>query len=349
MMFSEAAVALSDPERLVADLVDHMNAHDVAHDRIGRRVVVHLGLGDATLEPDGGILRVRVEAPDEGGLEMMRSVVASNVVDFAGGDPPQIVWSGFTAGAETFSNFRELRLVEGRSLTPRLRRLTFTGADLGRFADHENLHVRLYLPPPDVARPEWPRPGPDGRTIWPDATRRPDMRYYTIRRAEAKTVEIDFVLHDAPGPGARFALHAEPGAICGIAGPLGRTASPAAWTLLVGDETALPAIARILDAMPADAQGIVLLEAESEATHYPLRAFEGVPVRWLERRADAESPLIDSVRRLEFPMTADVFVWAGCESTIARSLRRILRSERGLSREKHLVVGYWDRDEPTTR
>lgn len=348
MMISEASVALTDPERLVADLVDHMNAHDVAHERMERCVVVHLGIGDATLEPEGGRLRVRVEAPDEGGLQMMRSVVAANIVEFAGDASPSIVWSGFTAGAETFANFRELRLIESRLLTPRLRRLTFAGADLGRFADRENLHVRLYLPPPGVTQPEWPRPGPDGRTVWPDAARRPDMRYYTIRRAEAERVEIDFVLHEAPGPGARFALEAEPGAICGIAGPLGRTAPHAAWTVLAGDETALPAIARMLEAMPADAQGIVLLEAQDSDPLYPLRSLEGMPVRWFERAPDAESPLVAGVRSLDFSAADDVFVWAGCESTVARSLRRTLRGERGLSREKHLVVGYWDREEPTS-
>lgn len=349
MPFSEATVALADPEKLTDDLVAHMTAYDVAHDRQGSRVVAHLGVGTGILEPAGPVLRVRVEAQDEGGLEMLRALLAANIVDFAEGETPSIVWSGFEAGAATFANFRELRLVRSVALTPRLRRLTFTGQDLGRFAGTEDLHVRLYLPPPGLDRPEWPRPGPDGRTLWPEDARRPAVRYYTIRRATADTVVIDFVLHDAPGPGALFAVTAEPGAICGIAGPLGRTAPPAAWTLLAGDETALPAIARLLEAMPADARGVVLIEAEEVDAGYPLSAPEGVAVRWLDRTAGPaeESPLVTSVRALDFPETDDLFVWAGCEFAVARSLRKHLRAERSLSRDRHLVVGYWERGQAT--
>lgn len=347
MLVSEATVALADPERLVADLIDHMSAHDVAHDRHGARIVAHLGVGTGILEPVDGTLRVRVEAQDEGGLEMLRSVIAANIVDFAEGETPAIVWSGYDSTRATFSNFREMRLVSSVALTPRMRRLTFTGRDLGRFACADDLHVRLYLPPPGLDRPEWPRPGPDGRTLWPEPERRPAVRYYTIRRAEAERVEIDFVLHDAPGPGALFAVTAEPGAVCGLAGPLGRTAPPAAWTLLAGDETALPAIARLLEGMPADARGEVLLEADAEDAAYPLAAPEGVRVRWLRRAAGGESPLVEAVRALDWPYTPDLFAWAGCEFATARTLRRHLRAERGLDRDRHLVVGYWERGQAT--
>ncbi|KQT58093.1 hypothetical protein ASG52_23065 [Methylobacterium sp. Leaf456] len=341
MLFSEATVALADPHKLAADLVEHLSAHDVAHERHGARVVLQLGVGTGSLEPVGERLRVRVEAPDEGGLEMLRALLAANIVDFAEGEAPAIAWSGFAAGAPTFANFRELRLVATEALTPRLRRLTFTGRDLGRFASAADLHVRLYLPPPGVTRPEWPRPGPDGRTLWPEAPLCPEVRYYTIRRASPDTVEIDFVLHDDPGPGARFALQARPGAICGIAGPMGRAAPPAAWTLLAGDETALPAIARLLEAMAPDARGVVLIEADGAEAGYPLAAPEGVSVRWLDRAP--ESPLHAAIRALDFPAGDDLFVWAGCEAKAARTLRKHLRSERGLTREQHLVVGYWER------
>ena len=343
MLFSEATVVLADPEKLTADLVDHMSAHDVAHDRDGDRVVAHLAVGTGILEPAGSVLRVRVEAQDEGGLEMLRALLAANIVDFAEGEEPVIVWSGFAAGAATFANFRELRLVASEALTPRLRRLTFSGTDLGRFASAEDLHVRLYLPPPGVRRPEWPRPGPDGRTLWPDAPLCPEVRYYTIRRAHSDSGEIDFVLHDDPGPGARFALEARPGAVCGSAGPMGRAAPPAAWTLLAGDETALPAIARMLEAMPPQASGVVLIEADEAEAGYPLAAPEGVSVRWLDH--GPESPLCSAIRALDFPEGDDLFVWVGCETGAARSLRKHLRSERGLTRERHLVVGYWERAE----
>lgn len=78
-------------------------------------------------------------------------------------------------------------------------------------------------------------------------------RYYTIRRIDAAAgwLEIDFVLHEAPGLAGDFARLARPGDICGMSGPCGLGVKPAGHYLLAGDETALPAIA-MTAVSPAD-------------------------------------------------------------------------------------------------
>lgn len=344
MLISEATIPLADPARLTSDLVEHMTAHDVACERRSGCVVADLGLGSGSFELVDGALRVRVEARDQGGIEMLRSFIATNIVEFAGQETPIIAWSGCEPAAASFANFRVVRLASSVALSPRMRRLTFAGADIGRFACEHDLHVRLYIPPTGLAVPEWPRPGPDGRTLWPQDDRRPVARYYTVRRACADVLEIDFVLHDDPGPGARFACEARPGAICGIAGPLGRTAPPAAWRLLVGDETALPAIARLLESARPDARGLALIAVAGRDEEMPLRHPPGFAVRWLHR--DAIEPgstdcLVEAVSQLDWPDEPDKFVWAGCEVATAKKLRHHLRVERRLARERHLVVGYW--------
>ncbi len=344
MLSSEATVLLSDPAQLSAELIDHMAAHDVAVAHRDGCAVIDLGLGSGILEVAAGSLKVRVEARDQGGIEMLRSVMATNIVDFADGETPSIIWSGCDPIATTFANFREVRLETVEAVSPRMRRLTFTGADLDRFGSRDDLHVRLYIPPAGLARPEWPRPGPDGRTLWPREEYCPAVRYYTVRRAGAERVEIDVVLHDDPGPGACFAREARPGMICGLAGPLGRTAPPAKWTLLTGDETALPAIARLLEDMAPDATGLALIEVGGPDEEIALDGPPGMAVRWLHRGAAKPGTtdcLVAAVAGLDWPDDPDLFVWAGCEIAAAKALRRHLRVERGLTRDRHLVVGYW--------
>lgn len=348
VLITEAEIALADPGALAARLVEHLVEHGVTFETRDGSTVADLGKGTGTMTVRPGTLTVRVEAADDGDLEMLRSVMASHIVEFAP-EPIAIRWSGFAGDGALFSNFRELRLVSAADVTPLLRRLTFAGADLARFASADDLHVRLYLPPPGLAVPEWPRLGADGRTLWPPDERRPALRYYTIRRVDPERglVEIDFVRHVDGGPGAEFAETARPGAVVGMAGPVGRTIGPAAFHVLAGDETALPAIARVLEGLDSAARGRVLVEVAGPQEEIPLAAPPGVTVRWLHRNgapAGAPDRLLPAVRDGVWPEDGDVFVWIGCEFALAKTLRRYVERERGLPKSRHLIVGYWTRE-----
>jgi NADPH-dependent ferric siderophore reductase len=345
-LVTEAEITLPDAAGLAAKFVEHLAEHDVACETSAGRTVADLGIGAGVLEASGPLLKVRLEADDLGKLEMLRSFVASHVVEFADGPEPSIVWRGGVGRSDAFSDFREVTLKGVRTIAPRMRRLTFAG-DVARFASEKDLHVRMYFPPEGLAEPEWPRPGPDGRTIWPADDRKPEVRYYTVRRVDvaAGEIDLDFVLHADAGPGADFALRAAAGSVCGIAGPLGRTAPTAAWTLLAGDETALPAIARILEAMPVDARGAALIEVEDESDEIPLDAPAGLEIRWLRRGGEtAGAPLVAAIAAQPWPDEPDMFAWVACEYGASKTIRKHLRSVRGLPRERHLVVGYWERE-----
>lgn len=346
MLVSEADIPMADPAGLAARLVDHLVEHEVEFETRDGCTVADLGRGRGSLSVSALSLTVRIEAADRGDLEMLRAVFASHIVEFAD-EPLEIAWSGLEDTVTTFANFREIRLLRAADLTPHLRRLTFAGPDLARFATDDDLHVRLYFPPPDCAEPEWPRPGADGRTLWPADEKRPEPRYYTLRRIDpsAGEVDIDFVMHADAGPGADFAARAEAGARLGMAGPIGRTVAPAAWHLLAGDETALPAIARILETLPRDAQGQALIEVAGPEEEIPLSPPPGLPVTWLHRgAAPAGCPerLRPALTGLALP--EDAFVWIGCEFDLAKTLRRHFEKELGLARERSLIVGYWARD-----
>jgi NADPH-dependent ferric siderophore reductase len=173
------------------------------------------------------------------------------------------------------------------------------------------------------------------------------MRRYTSRRQDpaAGELDIDFVLH-GDGPAATWAAAAAPGDVLGVASsaPLGDAA--AGWLLLVGDETALPAIGLILGAASPGTRGIALVEVAGPEEEQPLPAPDGVAVRWLHR-AGAEpgvgTLLAEAVAAVEPPEGDDVFAWVAAESATVRTVRADLRDRWGLRRSQHHAIGYWRR------
>ncbi|WP_020178129.1 siderophore-interacting protein [Methylopila sp. M107] len=346
-LVTRATIRCADPSALAKALADQWISFDVAVAFDGGRLRAPLGAGESEFWVEGPTLKARLEAPELGALEVLRGYLTENLAGLAG-EGAEIEWRGNMRRAATFADFRQVRLVASRLVAPRVRRLTFTGEGVERFGSDTDIHVRMYFPPDGADRPEWPRPGPDGRTVWPVEERRPDVRYYTVRRfdADRSEIEIDFVMHDNEGPGSSFAAHAAPGAVCGMAGPLGRTAPSADWTLLAGDETALPAIARILESMPADAKGACLIEVDAAEDEMALRAPAGVSVRWLHRKGASTGEvdlLAAAVAAVPMPDGEDVFAWVACEYSASKAIREHLRTQRQLPRERCLVVGYWQR------
>ncbi|MCU1615310.1 MAG: Siderophore-interacting protein [Frankiales bacterium] len=230
-------------------------------------------------------------------------------------------------------------------VTPSVRRIALTGTPAAVAAAGPT--VSLLVPRPGDPAPQWPAVARDGRIVWPPGAHGVSLRSYTARRQDPERgeVEIDFVLH-GDGPAATWAAAATPGARLGVAGasPLGDR--PAAHVLLAGDETALPAIGRILAAAPPGTRGLALLEVADAAEEQPLPAPSGVEVRWLHRGATApgESTLLaDAVAALDPPSTDDLFAWVAAESAAVRTIRADLRGRWRLGRPQHHAIGYWRR------
>src|SRR5690606_36373167 len=151
-----------------------------------------------------------------------------------------------TLGTPAF--FREITVVSSSRIAPHLHRVRFAGVDLERFA-HGGLHIRLLLPP-EGRSPVWPSLGADGLLAWPSGEDALTVRVYTIRAIDAVAgwIDVDFVLHPgSDSPAALFAQNAVAGDVIGMIGPGGGHIPEAENLLLLGDDTALPAIARILE------------------------------------------------------------------------------------------------------
>jgi len=231
-----------------------------------------------------------------------------------------------------------------RDVTPAVRRVTLTAAPEVVAAAGPSLS--LLVPRVGDPAPQWPEVARDGRIVWPQGSHGVALRSYTSRRQDPDTgeLDIDFVLH-GDGPAASWATAAAPGAVLGVASAAPLGAAPAGWLLLAGDETALPAISRILAAAGPQTRGVVLLEVGGPEEEQPLVTPPAMQVRWLHRPGAVTDPgpLAAAIAALPRPDGDDLFAWVGAESATVRTIRADLRSRWGLRRSQHHAIGYWRR------
>ncbi|MEJ2631174.1 MAG: siderophore-interacting protein [Acidihalobacter sp.] len=213
------------------------------------------------------------------------------------------------------------------AVTPHMLRVTLGGEGMTRFpADQASAYVKLLL-----------HPGQGGD--------RPLLRTYTVRAQRADSIDIDFVVHgDEGGPASRWAMQAQAGDVIEISGPgPKKLADPTAdWLLLVGDMTALPAISVNLEQLPDTARGRAVIEVPDVADVQPLQAPPEFAVQWVINPSPGttDAALRDEVAALEWP-PGPVSVWAACEFSSMRALRRHFREERGLDRKQLYISSYW--------
>lgn len=236
---------------------------------------------------------------------------------------------------------RLLQVIRSVRLTPKMIRVTLGGAELAGFpGTGPDRRIKMFFPVEGQERPAVPRAGTAG-PVWPAGEARPVIRTYTVRRFDpvADELDVDFVQHAGHGPAAAWARSARPGAWVGVSEPGGRwEPDPAAdFHLVIGDETALPAIATVLDALRDGPPRLTFVEVADpdEEQELPGR------VSWVYRgRAPAGKPLVDAVRKATFPAGAGQ-VWLAGESAAVKELRAHLLDERGLDRRRVYATGYW--------
>lgn len=237
-----------------------------------------------------------------------------------------------------------LRVLRTERLTPHMLRVVAGGDGLADFTTNglTDSYVKVVFPAEGVRYPE-----PfDMRTIRAEFPRQqwPRTRTYTVRYFDPRAGElaIDFVHHGDQGLAGPWAAALEPGDEFTVLGPGGAYApSPDAdWHLLVGDESALPAIGASLEAMPSGVPVHVFVEVADEHEQQPLSSKADVRLRWLHRSAGQD--VVAAVRELEFPAgEAQAFVHG--EAGFVRDLRRYLRDECLLHAERMSLSGYWRR------
>jgi NADPH-dependent ferric siderophore reductase len=225
---------------------------------------------------------------------------------------------------------RTLTLASIEKLTPRMLRLGFTSSDLHDFdsASYDD-HIKLFFPAAQ-------KPGDE----------KPPARDFTPRRFDTArgTFVIDFALHEA-GPATQWAANAKVGDTLEIGGPRGSAVVPDDfdWYLLVGDETALPAIGRRVEELRADVPvATFVVDDAGAAQSFPTKA--AWTPRWIARRGTTDDAALLRAALADFDLPqGDGFVWIAAEAAVARTVRTYLVEERGHKREWTKAHGYWKR------
>jgi NADPH-dependent ferric siderophore reductase len=275
-------------------------------------------------------------------------------------------------------------------VTPTFRRFALRPDEPGILAD-PGFDQRIKIVPPSPQGIDAMPTDPEWYAAWralPEAER-PPFRTYTVRGVDEGALLVDFALHGPDGPAARWATTAQLGDELLVLGPHAAHPGPHGGVdfvppphtdrlLIAGDETALPAIAGILERLPADARGEALIEMPLSGDRLDLAAPDGVTVRWYGRDGRAHGDLlipavraaaarllpgqapasdveledvdIDAGLLWEVPVDASgaplrtdaaLYAWLAGEAAVIKTLRRHLVAECGVDRKSVAFMGYW--------
>ena len=177
-----------------------------------------------------------------------------------------------------------MTVTQVQPLSSWLLRMTLKGEDMAPF-DQRGMHVRLMFPEVPGQRPVvWPTIEPSGAVHYPEGDDALTVRVYTIRqiRPESGEVDIDIVRH-AGGAFADWAETAEPGNKVGMIGPGGGYFPPAGWLAIGGDDTAIPAILRILENRPDETGGHAVIGLHPHQTPFKIALPANFTIDWVRQ------------------------------------------------------------------
>jgi len=340
-----ADVRLANPDHFLTVFLDHLETHaHVKRQSGGADITSEYGHVRLRRCPAG--LSIEATAPTASELSVIRTFIADHLFEFAA--DAQIEWSGQGSTDTVPANFQEVFVQRVEAVTPRMRRVVFRASRLSTLLNWSHHHVRLLFPP-EGRVPHWPRQSTSGRLNWPGGDDVLSSRVYTIRWVDERTstFAVDFVMHHetASGPGVAFAHRARPGATVGLVGPGGGGTPTGKKLLLLGDETALPAIARIVESVAGQATIQAVVEVNDITETAYLSPAPSLQVDWLPRNgrpAGDPTMFLAALENHVKDKPQHLTVWAGCEHGVAAELRARL-SARLLDNIKTSITAYWKR------
>ncbi len=266
-----------------------------------------------------------IRAASDAALFALRAEVSHHLAPVLG----PLDWSGVRLGLPP--NLTRLRVGQVRRVSPSYLRLRLLG-DVGRFRTGP-LHARLIAPGGGTGR--WPRVTATGKTEWPDGSALPHRPVYTILRSGEDWLDIDIFDHPA-GRTRDWVLNLRPGDAVGLMGPGGSGVPVADRLALFGDETALPAISRIIHEADASVVGTATVLVPSPADRRDLER-GNFRVSWLFR---SEGRMLTDCLRSTLTRPDPGFVWFASGRADCDAARRLVTAQ-GLGKSRYRIASYW--------
>lgn len=244
------------------------------------------------------------------------------------------------------ARIRAVQVQSWQDLSPHLRRIVFYSPDLADYPfTHNGAPFKLLLPRVGQSTFKLPDHFEGGRPHWLNPQDKPQARTYTVRGydAQACTLTVDFVLHGDNGPASAFAERVAVGQTVGITAPKGSKPmlQAASYYLLVGDLTALPAIAAMLEQMDEQARGdVLLLVPDAADVPLNLKRPPGLRLHTFVGGAQQYAAVVAAAERCR-PPHADAYVWLAAEADLVARLRPLARQQWRLPAAQCYAVPYW--------
>ncbi|WP_018634165.1 siderophore-interacting protein [Neomegalonema perideroedes] len=322
MKFRTTGLARNVKPSAIPGLLAHAEEWGAPATQEETRIRLDLWGALACFTPAGEGFGIELSSDDELFLRALQDAIAEA---FALHEA-EVLWTDVAEGALA-PGLALMRVASAGLRSPNFLRLRVEGPEAPRFAAEHGLHFRLLLPPQDRA-PIWPRVGPTGRVIWPKGEDRIHAPAYTTTDQGEDWLEFEVFRHEGSPTCAWF--EREPlGRTLGILGPNGGLCPEGAPLLLFGDETAIPALSRILR-----------LSAQPEARAWiSCAAPEDLGDLRRDPRAALSTDLLAALEAVETPKGGHV--WFAAHASLARAARAHLLG-RGLAKTEFTVAAYWE-------
>lgn len=220
-------------------------------------------------------------------------------------------------------------------LSPHMRRIVFSGNDLNDFPFHqESAHVKVIIPQPGTQKPKLGLYF--GAKKW--------MRSYTIRHFDttSKHLAIDFAVNDHNGTISGWALEAKQGDYVGIGGPgpIKHTDFKADWHLIVGDFTALPAIAATVERLPADSKGYIIVQIPTAEDKQNIRTPPNMTIQWLINSEVSKNILLEHTKAIEW-LNGEPAIFIAGEASQVKTIHQYAKTQPTYKKSNTYASGYW--------
>lgn len=296
-------------------------------------------LGEFAISPEDQAIRIDLSADRKDALYNLQEGVVGSFARLSDELASSLSWSGTFSEGEPPPNFHMVRVVSTEQMNSIYLRVRVAGDDLAGFAEG-GMHFRLLLPPDSDQMPIYPVVGAKGRTVWPKGEQALHKPVYTTRNIDVAggVLDFDVFVHEG-GRTTQWAHSVQPGDEVALIGPGGGDIPEAGTLLMAGDETAVPAVSRILEMVPDETIGTAFLMVPDPAAIIPFAHPVNFKVNWLCRNAEPGT-LLDALKAVSLP-DADRFVWFAGERREAQAAREHFKKRLGLDASESYLAAFW--------